>query len=489
MQFDRNGISFCSNLSSSHPLHEVPVYRSCCQGYLRSMNKKNLIALVLIAVAAFVSAFAPLPMTTPGRIVIALALISAISWTLDPISVELTALCLLFALPISGAATFQSTFAAFGKPAVWLVFAGMVISQLITETRLGDLLSSLIVRRLKNPRTFIIELSLLGVLLAILIPSGVVRVLIILPVLISLIDALGAKRNSPLSAAIILSVVCATYYGGTGILTASVPNLVIMGVLESNQHPVFWAQWAGYMFPVIGLLRVLLGALLIMLLFRPTIPLGNDLSPDEAHMGGREVRALILLILGVGAWATDIIHHIHPVMIGLGLTILCIAPRIGPLTTQNLSKVNYPILIYIGSVFALGDAFTTSGASQTLASSLSAWLDLGDNTVFEQLSTITYLVAPFNFLVDTAVVGGVLTPPLLELGAAADLSPLQVGLSVAVGTGMVFMPYQGAPFMVAYSYGYVTMRQFVVTMILICVVNLVILVPLNLIYWDWIGLF
>jgi di/tricarboxylate transporter len=54
---------------------------------------------------------------------------------------------------------------------------------------------------------------------------------------------------------------------------------------------------------------------------------------------------------------------------------------------------------------------------------------------------------------------------------------------------MVFMPYQGAPFMVAYSYGYVSMRQFAITMLLICAVNLVILIPLNLIYWDWIGLF
>ncbi|MEE2752954.1 MAG: SLC13 family permease [Candidatus Latescibacterota bacterium] len=453
------------------------------------MNRKNLIAFILIAVIALVAAYVPLPLAAPGRIVIALALISAICWTLEPIPVELTALCLLFALPLSGVATFQSTFAAFGRPAVWLVFAGMVISQLITDTRLGDLLSSLIVRRLKHPFIFIIELSLLGVLLAILIPSGVVRVLIILPVLVSLIEALKAERNSSLSAAIILSTVCATYYGGTGILTASVPNLVIMGVLESSGHPVFWAQWAGHMFPVIGLLRVILGALLIIVLFRPTIPGIKDFRPGPIAIGNREIRALLLLILGVCAWATDTIHHVHPAMIGLGMTILCIVPRIGPLTTDSLTRVNYPILIYIGSVFALGDAVITSGAGKVLATTLTSWLQLSDSTVFQKLSAITYLVTPFNFLVDTAVVGGVLTPPLLELGAAAGLSPLQVGLSVAIGTGMVFMPYQGAPFMVAYSYGYVSMRQFAITMLLICAVNLVILIPLNLIYWDWIGLF
>ena len=467
----------------------MSVYPVRVAGYLRPVPKKAHIALFLIGIVACVSAFAPLPFDTSGRIVLALALISAISWTLEPISIELTALCLLLAIPASGVATFEVTFSAFARPAVWLVFSGMVISQLITETRLGDLLSGIIITRLKHPATFIFELSLLGLILAILIPSGIVRVLIILPVLISLIDALKIERHSPQSAAIVLSVVCATYYGGTGILTASVPNLIIMGVLESRQHPIFWAEWATYLFPVIGLLRVLAGSLIILFLFRPKIPSDPDLPKADTHIGNREIRALALLIFGVAAWATDTWHHFHPVLIGLGLTILSIAPRVGPLSTAHLRKVNYPILIFIGSAFALGEAVVTSGLSTTLADALASMVSLDMSSPFQQLATITYVVIPFNFLVDTAVVGSVLTPPLLELGAAAGLTPLQIGLSIAVGTGMVFMPYQGAPFMIAYSFGYVTMRQFITTMVLICLVNLILLVPLNLLYWRWIGLF
>ena len=326
-------------------------------------------------------------------------------------------------------------------------------------------------------------------MLAILIPSTVVRMIIIVPLLIAVLDALESKRNSPLSAAIVLSVVCATYYGGTGILTASVPNLVIMGVLESRGRPVFWAEWAGYVFPVIGLIRVLAGALIIHVIFRPVIPKSMQLTPKPTELGSREIRALIILVAGVAAWSTDSLHHVHPVLIGLGLTIVCVAPRIGPLSVDSLKKVNFPLLIYIGSVFALGQTAVTAGTSGRLAETLTAWLSLGDHPVFGQLATITYVVTPFNFLVDTAVVGGILTPPLLDLGAASGLTPLQVGLSVAVATGMVFIPYQGAPFMVAYAYGYVSMRQFVTTMMSICVVNLVILVPLNLLYWNWVGLF
>ncbi|MBS11682.1 MAG: hypothetical protein CME19_08780 [Gemmatimonadetes bacterium] len=452
------------------------------------MTRKQLAAIFLILLSVAICTWAPLPLEANGRIVLALALISAVCWTLEPISVELTALCLLLALPLSGVSTFDGAFSAFGRPAVWLVFAGMVISQLITETRLGSLLSGIIIGRLRHPSVFILELSLLGLLLAILIPSGVVRVLIILPVLIALINALKVERQSNLSAAIVLSVVCATYYGGTGILTASVPNMVIMGVLEAEQQPVFWAQWAGHMLPVIGIIRVLTVAGVVVLFFRPSLP-DVPLTREAPELGPPERKALALLLLGVLAWATDVIHHVHPVLIGLSLSILCIAPRIGPLTTAHLRKVNYPILIYIGSVFALGEAFVDSDASAALAQRLTGWLDLAGNPMAKQLAAITYIVTPFNFLVDTAVVGGVLTPPLLQLGASSGLSALQVGLSVAVATGMVFFPYQGAPFMIAYSYGYVSMRQFVTTMVAVCLINLVILVPLNLLYWGWIGLF
>ena len=479
-------ISSCRLNASRNPVL-FPAKRTSC-AYLPTMSHKAILTACLLCLSIAGPALAPLPLAPQARIVIALALVSAVCWTLEPVSIEITALCLLFALPLLDVASFESTFMAFAKPAVWLVFAGMVISQLITETNLGTRLTGIVIGRLRRPALFILDLSLIGLLLAILIPSGVVRVLIVLPILISLINSLGEKPKSPVSAAIILSVVCATYYGGTGILTASVPNLVIMGVLEDTGHPVFWAEWALYVFPVIGLVRVLVGAGLILLIFRPVFKTPPPDASVEAPIRRREIQALILLLGGVLAWSTDAFHQIHPVMVGLGLSILCLFPGIGPLTTKDLQKVNYPILIYIGSVFALGEAFVSSGASSHLASGLSGWLLLDQTDPFAQLSAITYAVTPFNLLVDTAVVGGILTPPLVEVGVASGLTPLQVGLSVAVAAGMVFLPYQGAPFMIAYAYGYVSMRQFAIVMILICVVNLVLLVPLNLLYWRSIGL-
>ena len=452
------------------------------------MATRTTFSLLSLVAILMVSVYAPLDLTSDDRIVIALALISAMLWTLEPVPIEWTALALLFALPALGLVTFEQTFAAFGGKAIWLVVAGMILSSLITETQLASRLSYWIARRATRGG-FIVVLHLMGLFLAALIPSGVVRVLIIMPVLVRLLAELDEDPGSKTSAAVILSVVCSTYYGGTGILTASVPNLVVMGILESRGTPVYWANWAMHMVPVIGLVRVGIGAGLVYLLFRPRFNRDRAIQTGTFEpIGNRERMALLLLAIAVGLWSTDIFHGIHPALVGLGVGVCCFLPRIGPLHINILRKINFPILVYIGSVFAIGEAMAAVGTSGRLARTLAGAIDLS-GTPGAQLAAITWAVAPFNFLVDTAVVGGVLTPALLDLGTGAGLNTIQVGLAVAVGTGLVFMPYQGAPFILAYSFQAVKMSQFISLMFLICVINLLLLVPLNLAYWQWLGLF
>jgi Na+/H+ antiporter NhaD/arsenite permease-like protein len=103
------------------------------------------------------------------------------------------------------------------------------------------------------------------------------------------------------------------------------------------------------------------------------------------------------------------------------------------------------------------------------------------------MGCITYLAIPFDFLMDTAVVAGLLTPIILDLATALNLPPLPLALSLGIGTGIVSIPYQGAPFVVAYSFRQAKMSQFILIMMLISLVTLTILLPLNLLYWRLIG--
>lgn len=431
----------------------------------------------------------PADLPLQPRLALGISIFAILFWTFEPIPIEYTSILMLFLLTLLQIVPFEAAFSAFSGKAVWLIFAGMALSLGITETPLGERLSQIVISRAKTYRRLILSLHLVGVLMALLIPSGVVRILILMPILISLLKSLHEKPGSRVSAALILSLVCATYYSGTAVLTASVPNMIILGVLESRGVSIYWGQWLFYLFPVIGFLRVVVCYLLIRIL----IPIDGtpSLAPQENHKGQpmapSEKKVLGILLLGILLWATDTFHGIHPVYIGFTLVLLCYLPGWGPLTPILLKQVNFPLLIFITAAFAIGTALEQTGFSQMMAESLTGWFDLSGTSTFFKLGVITYLVAPFDFLMDTAAVGSVLTPILLDFGARLSLTPLQIAFSTGIGTGLVFIPYQAAPFVVAYGFRYVRMGQFIQIMTLISLTTLILLLPLNLLYWRLVG--
>ncbi len=457
------------------------------------MTRRAFAGVVLGVLLPLVILLYPGDWSLSARQALAISAFTVVFWTFEPVLIEYTSLVVLLLFPVLQLIPFETAFAAFSGKAIWLIFAGMALSLSITETPLGARLASLFLGRVRSYGRLLLGLHLLGILSAILIPSGMIRIVILMPLVISLLKALGEKPASPVSAALVLSLACSTYYGGTGILTASVPNLVVLGVMESREVQVYWGQWAGYLFPVFGLIRTGCCYVLIRLVYSTPQALAfSSTSAEVSHVPEKttpaEKKSLAVLVLGILLWATDALHGIHPAYIGLFLVLLCYLPGWGPLSPKQLKGVNFPILIYVAAMFAVGHALETTGTSLRLARAMADWLDLLQQPPAVRLGAITGLMAPFNFLTDTAAIAGILTPVLLDIGAGLGLQATHIGLSVAIGTSLVFIPYQAAPFVLAYSFRYARMGQFILLMSLLSVATLILLLPLNLLYWHVTGL-
>ena len=208
------------------------------------MTRKALVGLILAVLLPLIVLLYPGDFPLSTRLALAISAFTVIFWTFEPVLIEYTSLLTLLLFPLFRVISFETAFAAFSGKAVWLVFSGMALSLAITETPLGARLAKRVLGRIRSYNRLLLGVHILGVLMALLIPSGVVRILILMPMIISLLKALGEKPGSRTSAALILSLMCSTYYGGTGVLTASVPNLVVFGVMESRNIPIFWGEWA-----------------------------------------------------------------------------------------------------------------------------------------------------------------------------------------------------------------------------------------------------
>ena len=423
-----------------------------------------------------------------------LALFAIILWTAEPVPVEYTSLVVLILFPTLGLLSIQQAFAPFSASAIWLVFAGMVLSTSLQKSGLGTHVATAAVRYLGRSRwRLLVGMNALGLGAAFLIPSGVVRVLLLMPIGMAIVDRLGRRQDANTNATVLLSLLCSTYYGGGGILTGSVPNMVVAGQLElARGEVILWSHWLMWMFPVIGLVRTALCMAVVWCLFgRRMEPLRTSPPPassEIADLSGAQKKGLVILLLGIVLWASDALHGLAPVYVGLVLVLLCLAPRWGPLSMRELREVNFPFFFYLAALFSIGTVLDRTGVNAAVIDHLLGWVDIADYGWLGKHLAITALVVPLDFLMDIAAVGAVTTPSMLQLGELHGIAHTPAALGVAMATTLVFLPYQSAPFMVALTFRRFTMRQLVACMMLISVLSLLSLCPLNVLYWRWVGL-
>lgn len=457
------------------------------------MHGKQWCGLVFGILALLIGLLAPFDGLSPdAQRALGLALFAILFWTTEPVPLEFSSLLLLLLLPTFGLLSFEESFSPFAGKTIWLIFSGMVLSLGISETRLGDRLAALSLRHLgSTPFRLLLHLHLIGLGTAFLIPSGVVRVLLLFPIGTALARRLDPDKRTGLEAAVLLSLLCSTYFGGCGVFTGAVPNLVVAGQLEKETGQViYWSTWLMWMFPIIGAFRTALSLTVIWFALGRTLRLPD--APNQTAIQSKlepcQRRVLAILILGVALWATDVFHRIPPAHVSLVLVLLYLLPGWGPLSVPSLRKINFPFLFYIAALFSLGASLEKSGFNNHLITTLTTLIHLENFGWFGQHLILTLVAVPFDFLMDIAAVAGVITVPLLQFGMSHDLSSLSIAMCVGMATTLVFLPYQAAPFMVAYSFRQFSLGRLIATVLAISLLSLLLLCPLNIAYWHGLGL-
>jgi anion transporter len=458
------------------------------------MSQKQYIGLFLglgFLVLGFIAPIESLPPKVQRAL--GLTFFALIFWTTEPVQIELSSIFLLLLFPLSGLLTFEQSFAPFAGKTMWLIFAGMVVSQAISETGLGKMAAFYILPHLsRRPFFLTLQLHLLALGAAFIVPSGVVRVLLLMPIGISIIEQLHSHTPDRLNSTVLLSLVCGTVFGGFGILTGAVPNLVVAGQLEqTGAASIYWSTWFTWMFPVVGLGRTILSTLIIWVLFSRklgALERRDSAASTPTSFNESQRITLIILLVGVICWATDALHQIPPVFVGLFLVLLLLSPWKGPLQLVSIRQINFPFLFYIAALFALGSALDSSGFNQLFINHATHWIDFNQLGLLEKHFALTLMAVPLDFLMDIAAVAAVLTPPTLVLAASHGIAPLAAAMSIGMATTLIFLPYQAAPCMVAYSYRRFSLVELALTQFLISTISLLALYPLNILYWHFLNL-
>lgn len=454
--------------------------------------KRGLVALAVLA-GLCLALVTPEGMTALQSRTLGLVLVTLSLWGTGLVPGFLAALIFLTAVVISGLAAPEVAFSGFTSQAAWLVISGFVIGEAIRASGLGGRLAQLVGPHLgRGYGVLLYGLMALGMGLGFLMPSSLGRAVVLMPVGLALADRLGFARGSNGRIGIALTIAFGTHMPSFAILPSNIPNVVLTGMAERLYD--LKLGYAGYLvlhYPVLGVLKSLVTVWLIRRFFPATIDAPAEAAPDTPTGNPRrQLWLLAVLLVTLAFWVTDSLHGIPAAWIGMATSVVLMLPVVGFLPGPAFrNAIDFGMLLFIAGAIGLGAVVNQTGLGAVIAHALASALPLAPGHDFTNFASLVGLTTATSFF--TTVIGApaVLSPLAGELAQLTGLPLQTVLMTQVVGFSTILLPYQSGPLLVAMGLSGEGTRPLLRVTLSLALITLLVLVPLDYLWWALLGRF
>jgi anion transporter len=451
---------------------------------------------ILCVAVPIVIWFAPLNFDPTIKHALAIASFMIIAWITEALAHALTGLigCFLFwALRV---VKFDVAFGGFADETPWFLFGAILFGMMATKSGLARRLAYLVMLRIGNTYArLLLGLILSDFLLTFLVPSGIARVVIMAAIAIGLVEAFGLGIGSNVGRGMFIIL---TYTAGIfdKMMIAGAASITARGLIEKVGHvEVLWSRWfLGYL--PCSLITIFVAWRLTLWLFppeKPGLPGGAEHLRTELRKMGAwthlEKKALVLMLLAIGLWMTDMLHHISPAVIGLGVGLFAVLPRVGVLDMEDLKRLNYLPVFFVAAAVSMGQVLVSTKALDVLTNVMFAWMEPLLTNVYSSTLVLYWTAFVYHFFLASEVsMLGTSIPLLMNFATTHGLDPLAVGMIWTFASGGKIFVYQSAVMIVGYSYGYFDGRDMLRIGLALTVIESVLLLMVVPFYWPLIGI-
>jgi anion transporter len=448
------------------------------------------VVLSLLGAVALLK-FSPYCASVPAKAGV-LALLILVFWATALIPEHLTALLFFLLAMVFSLAGPEVIFAGFGSAAIWLIFGGLVIGIAISSTGLGARIARFAAIWLHGSYLKIISgLVAAGLLFSFLMPSAMGRVVLLTPIALSLADHFGFKEGSKGRTGVLLAIILGTYIPAFGILPANVPNMVLVGMAETQYHlSILYGTYLLLHFPLLSFVKAVLIIALILFFF-PDQPKELPEQKEQAAVKFSRNELILSLVLAgmLGLWITDFLHHVSPAWVALGGALILLMPGVDIVGKKAFNqKINWGAIIFVAGILGVGGMINHTGLGRTIASGIIDLLPLGEHQNFINYMSISLASAVTGMLTTLPAVPAVLTPLSDSLAQVTGL-PIQTLLMMqVVGFSTIMLPYQAPPIVVGMQLSGEKLMDAAKICLSLALITGFILLPLNFFWWkllDW----
>lgn len=352
-----------------------------------------------------------------------------------------------------GCVPFGKAFGFFTSNSWWLVVGAMVLAAAVAKC--GLLKRIALVTMTKFPVTYKWQstaLIITGLIITPLIPSGTVKASLMAPFALSVSDSLGFPRRSKGASGLFSAMFLSIGLTIPTMVSASFINYVILGTL--GDKPVSYLMWLLASLPWI-VITMILGFIAIQVLYR--VPASNVKATNEALIAERkalgrmkreEIITLVVLILCLVFWTTELVHKINSAIIILvGVAVLCTTGVVDRKTFRG--HVTWDAIIFLGCALSMTTAFPAMNVDKWIGKIAEPVVVplISENILLfiVVLSAVVYVIRIF-MTSQTAMIA-LFMVFLVPAGVAAGVHPWILGFITFTAANCFILKYQNIMYM------------------------------------------
>jgi sodium-dependent dicarboxylate transporter 2/3/5 len=409
-------------------------------------------------------------------------------FVVEPIPLEITAICIAVFLVIMGISDVKTAWAPYMHPVVVFIMCCLIFAISLEKAGLTKRLGYFIIKKAGNSVvrfTFIISMGL-GISSSFMHDAAATAIGIV--TMLPLMRAVGIDPHTNTAKFMMLSLPFACSCGGMGTLVGGGRCMVAAAFLkEFTGIEITFIEWIKYAMPA-ALLTVPVSVLIVYFVFRPDpkfkLP---EFDEDLGPWSPMEKKTLIIIGCAFILWLTKGFHGMHYSVTGmLGVAGLVL---FGILKWEDIHEnLEWGTALFIfGGGISLGLAMGYSGAATYFANLFFPYVQGGGwLLLFAGVGLFGALVT--NAMANVAAAALIL-PIVIPMAQLEGVDPTVIALCLGTATSFAMLLVIGCPpNAIAYSYRYFRASDITKVGLVATPVLLGILIVVAAVWWRILGL-
>jgi solute carrier family 13 (sodium-dependent dicarboxylate transporter), member 2/3/5 len=408
-------------------------------------------------------------LTTIEHRVIAIFVLAALFWILEPIPIYATSILIMVLLLVTVSdrsfilfqlsadaetygtpVRYQDIMGSFASPIIMLFLGGFFLAMAATKYRLDLNLANVLLKPFGSKPKFVLMGLMIITALFSMFMSNTATTAMMLALLVPVLALF--RQNDRGKVAFGLAIPFAANIGGIGTIIGTPPNAIGVRYL-TGEYAIGFGQWMAFAIPFVIVMLFFLW--FILLRFYPVETESIDLK-----IGGKFLKswqAIVVyctFVVTILLWLLDFLHGMNAYIVAMiPVAVFSITTII---TKDDLRNISWDVLWLVAGGLALGLALERTGLAQNLIASI-PFGAFSPMVIVAFASLLTILMSNFisntataNLLLPIMVALGTSLPGLYEIGG---LRYIVLTVTFACSLGMA-MPISTPPNALAYGSGF-----------------------------------